>query len=396
MTIELSERVRALKPSATLAVTARATELRAAGRDVISLSAGEPDFDTPAHVKEAAKKAIDEGKTKYTVVDGIPELKQAIIGKFKRDNGLSYQPDQIMVSCGGKHSLHNVFHAVLNPGDEAIIPSPYWVSYPDMVQLTGARPVIVDTGIENGFRMSAEQLERAITPRTKLVMLNSPSNPTGVCYTRADFQALGEVLARHPSILIATDDIYELISWGDEPFCNIVMACPDLYDRTVVVNGMAKGYAMTGWRIGYTAGPVELTRAMRKLQGQTTSNPTTISQWASVAALNGDHQCVRDMVKVFKERHDYVVERLNRGNGVRCLAAQGAFYAFPDVRGAIESINGIDNDIQLAEHLIEKAGVAMVPGTAFGAPGYLRMSYATSMENLEKALDRLEGALAGS
>lgn len=390
MDIALSDRVRAIKPSPTLVVSSRAAELRAEGHDIVSLGAGEPDFDTPPHIKEAAKKAIDEGFTKYTVVDGIPELKDAIIAKLRRDSDLAYERKQILVSCGAKHSIFNAFEALLSPGDEAIIPAPYWVSYPDMVLLCDGKPVIVEAGIETGFKMTPAQLEAAITPRTRLLMLNSPSNPTGVCYTRAELEALGEVLLRHPGVVVVSDDIYELISWGDEPFCNIVTACPDLYERAVVINGVSKAYAMTGWRIGYSAAPEAITNAMKKVQGQSTSCATSVSQVAATAALDGDHQCVRDMVAIFKERHDYVVERLNRGNGVRCLPAQGAFYAFPDVRGALESMPDVPDDVGLAERLLVDAGVALVPGSAFGAPGYLRLSYATSMENLTKALDRMD------
>ncbi len=394
MTIDLADRVRSIRPSATLAVSARSTELKAQGRDIIALGAGEPDFDTPEHIKTAARAAIDAGDTKYTLGDGTVALREAICRKLSRDNGLNYEPNQIVVSNGAKHSLINVLLALVGPGDEVILPAPYWVSYPDMVKLAQGVPVIVRAGIETGFKMTPEQLEAAITPQTRLLMLNSPSNPTGVCYSRADWERLAEVLRRHPRIAIASDDIYELIHWDDEPFSNIVMACPDLYDRTIVINGVSKGYAMTGWRIGYTAANPEITGAMRKIQGQMTSNASSISQAAAVAALDGDHTCVHDMVKVFKERHDFVVERLNRGNGVHCLQAQGAFYAFPDVRGAIEALDGIDNDIELATHLIEECGVALVPGTAFGAPGYLRLSFATSMEELEQAMDRLDRALS--
>ena len=390
MDISLSKRVQSIKPSPTLVVSSRAAELRAEGRDVIGLGAGEPDFDTPAHVKEAAKSALDAGFTKYTVVDGTPELKDAIIAKFARDNQLEYGRDQILVSCGAKHSIFNAMQALLNPGDEVIIPAPYWVSYPDMAMLCEGVPVIVDAGIESEFKMTADALEAAITPNSRMLILNSPSNPTGVCYTRKELAELGEVLTAHSRIAIISDDIYEHILWADEPFSNIVSACPALYDQTIVVNGVSKAYAMTGWRIGYAAASAEITRAMKKIQGQSTSCPTSISQKAAEVALNGDHQCVRDMVKVFKQRHDYVVERLNRGNGVRCLEAQGAFYAFPDVRGAIEAMDGVDDDVGLAEYLLEEVGVALVPGTAFGTPGYLRLSYATSNENLEKALDRMD------
>ena len=395
MSIRLSDRVQAIKPSPTIAVSTRAAEMKAAGHDIIALGAGEPDFDTPEHIKQAARDAIDRGFTKYTAVDGTPTLKQAVCAKLQRDNQLAYTPSQVVVSCGAKHSIYNLIQATINPGDEVIIPAPYWVSYPDMAILAGGVPVIIEAGIETEFKITAAQLEAAITPRSRLLILNSPSNPTGVCYTRAELAALGEVLARHPGLVICSDDIYELITWGDEPFCNIVTACPDLQAQTVVVNGVSKGYAMTGWRIGYTASSEPLAAAMRKVQSQSTSNPTSISQVAAEAALNGDHGCVADMVKVFKRRHDYVVERLNRGNGVRCLPAQGAFYAFPDVRGAMQSM-GVTDDMALCEHLIEKAGVAVVPGTAFGAPGYFRLSYATSDSNLEKALDRIEAAFAGN
>ena len=396
MDIALSDRVRAIKPSPTLVVASRAAELRAEGRYIVSLGAGEPDFDTPAHIKEAAKNAIDRGFTKYTVVDGIPELKAAIIAKLKRDSDLEYDAKQILVSCGAKHSIFNAFEALLSPGDEAIIPAPYWVSYPDMVLLCDGKSVIVESGIETGFKITPEQLEAAITPRSRLLMLNSPSNPTGVCYTRADLVALGEVLLRHPRVMVVSDDIYELITWGDAPFCNIVTACPGLYERTVVVNGVSKAYAMTGWRIGYAAGPEVLINAMKKVQGQSTSCAASISQVAAAAALDGDHRCVTDMVKVFKERHDYVVERLNRGNGVRCLPAQGAFYAFPDMRGALDAMPEVKDDVALAERLLVDAGVALVPGSAFGAPGYLRLSFATSTENLSKALDRMDSVFGVS
>ena len=394
MSTELSTRVRSIKPSATVSVTARAAELRAQGRDVIALGQGEPDFDTPEHIKDAARKAIDAGDTRYTGVDGTPALREAICRKLERDNGLAYEPNRIMVSNGAKHSLINLILALVDPGDEVIVPAPYWVSYPDMVKLAQGVPVVVETGIDSGFKMTPEQLEAAITPKTRLLMLNSPSNPTGVCYSRADWEGLGEVLRRHPRVAIASDDIYELIHWHEEPFSNIVMACPDLKERSILVNGVSKGYAMTGWRIGYTAASPGLTAAMKKIQGQMTSSPSSVSQAAARAALDGDHGCVREMVRVFKQRHDFVVERLNRGDGVRCLEAQGAFYAFPDVQGAIDALDGISDDPGLATHLIEQCGVATVPGTAFGAPGCLRLSFATGMENLEKAMDRLDRALS--
>ena len=390
MNIDLSARVQRVRPSPTLAVTARAAELRAAGKDIIGLGAGEPDFPTPEHIREAGIRAINEGFTRYTAVDGIPELKQAIIDKFARDNGLEYDAKQVLVSCGGKQSFFNLAQAYLNPGDEVIIPAPYWVSYPDMVLLADAEPVILPAGQEQGFKISPEQLEAAITPRTRLLVLNSPSNPTGVTYSRAELEALGEVLRRHPKVVVASDDIYEHILWDDEPFCNILMACPDLHDRAVVLNGVSKAYAMTGWRIGYAAGPAPLIGAMKKIQSQSTSNPTSISQVASVAALNGDQGCIGEMLVHFKARHDYVVGRLNAMEGVTCLPSQGAFYSLPEMNEVIERLAGIYDDVALAEYLLGEAGVALVPGSAFGAPGHLRLSFATSMEALEKALDRME------
>ncbi len=393
MDIQLSHRVQSVKPSPTLAVTARAKELRAQGKNIIGLGAGEPDFDTPEHIKEAAIRAIRDGFTKYTAVDGTPELKTAIIDKFQRDNGLSYTPNQVLVSCGGKQSFFNLAQALLNPGDEVIIPAPYWVSYPDMVLLAEGKPVVVEAGLEQGFKITPEQLEAAITPRTRMVVLNSPSNPTGVAYTMADWAALGEVLRRHPQIIIATDDMYEHILWADEPFCNIVNACPDLYDRTMVLNGVSKAYSMTGWRIGYAAGPEKLVQAMKKVQSQSTSNPTSISQVAATAALSGDQTCIQEMLKAFRQRHDFVVQELNHIQGFRCLPSQGAFYSFPDV-GAAMAAKGYETDMAFAEHLLNDAEVALVPGSAFGKAGYVRLSFATSMENLREALGRL-GDLLG-
>jgi aspartate aminotransferase len=390
--IQLASRVQRIKPSPTLAVTAKAAELKAQGQDIIGLGAGEPDFDTPEHIKAAAIKAIQDGDTKYTAVGGTPALKKAIIAKFKRDNGLDYDPAQILVSAGAKHSLYNIMAAVLEAGDEIIVPAPYWVSYTDMALLSDAVPVIIEAGQEQNFKITPEQLEGAITPKSKLFMINSPSNPTGVAYTKAELKALGEVLKKYPQILIVTDDIYEHILWTEEPFANIVMACPELYERTIVVNGVSKAYSMTGWRIGYAAGPKAVIAAMGKIQGQSTSNPTSISQAASVAALDGDQGVIKPMLKAFKERHDFVVGRLNGMKGVSCLPAQGTFYAFPNVQGAIKNL-GLENDLALADHLIQQ-GVALVPGSAFGLDGYARISYATSMANLEKAMDRMEQAFA--
>ncbi|NBC49923.1 MAG: aminotransferase class I/II-fold pyridoxal phosphate-dependent enzyme [Gammaproteobacteria bacterium] len=390
MTTKLSNRVQAVKPSATLAITARAKELRAAGKNVIGLGAGEPDFDTPDHIKQAAIDAINAGFTKYTAVDGTIELKHAIIAKFQRDNGLDYAPEQILVSCGGKQSFYNLAQAVLDPGDEVVIPAPYWVSYPDMVLLASAAPVLVQAGAEQWFKITPNQLRGAMTDKTKLVVINSPSNPTGMAYSRDELEALGDVLRDFPRALIATDDMYEHILWPDRgAFVNIVMACPDLLPRTMVLNGVSKAYSMTGWRIGYAGGPEAVIKAMKKIQSQSTSNPTSIAQVAAQAALEGPQECIGEMLSAFKERHDLVVERLNAIPGIECLPTDGTFYVFPKVQGLIDALEGVRTDLELAEQLIEQAGVALVPGSAFGAPGYARISIATSRENLENALDRL-------
>jgi len=391
--IQLSARVQAVKPSPTLAVTARAAALKAEGKDIIGLGAGEPDFDTPEHIKRAAVDAIKGGFTKYTAVDGTPSLKAAIIAKYKRDNALEYTPNQILVSCGGKQSFYNLCQALLNDGDEVIIPAPYWVSYPDMALLAGGVPVILHAGVDQGFKITPEQLAAAINAKTRLVVINSPSNPTGVIYTKAELLALGEVLRAHPHVLIASDDMYEHIWWADEPFSNIVNACPDLYGRTVVMNGVSKAYSMTGWRIGYCGGPERLIKAMKKVQSQSTSNPTSISQVAAEAALNGDQGCINVMLQAFVARHDYVLERLNRLKGVVALPSQGAFYSFPDMSEAIANFDGVSNDVEFAEYLLVEAGVALVPGSAFGADGCMRLSFATSKDNLTKALDRIEAVL---
>jgi len=388
--IRLAARVQRIKPSPTLAVTNRAKKLRAQGKDVIGLGAGEPDFDTPEHIKAAAIEAIQKGFTKYTAVDGTPGLKQAIIDKFKRDNRLDYQPDQILVSVGGKHSFFNLSQALIDKGDEVIIPAPYWVSYPDMVLLADGVPVIIHAGLDQAFKITPEQLKAAITDSTRLVVINSPSNPTGSAYTLSELKALAEVLLQYPDIVIATDDMYEHIIWSQEPFCNILNACPQLYDRTIVLNGVSKAYSMTGWRIGYAGGPKPLIAAMKKIQSQSTSNPTSIAQVAAEAALNGDQGCIAPMLKAFKERHDYVVKRLNEIEGVRCLPSQGTFYAFPDFSGVIANTDGINNDLDLAEYILNEADVALVPGSAFGAEGYMRLSFATSMGQLEQALNRLQ------
>ncbi len=392
MSIALSDRVNRIKPSPTLAVTARAAELRAAGRDVIGLGAGEPDFDTPDHIKAAATAAIANGQTKYTAVGGTNELKDAVIGKFQRDNGLEFARDQILVSSGGKQSFFNLCQALLNTGDEVIIPAPYWVSYPDMVLIADGTPVIVEAGQEQDFKIRPEQLEATITPKTRLLVLNSPSNPSGKAYTRAELEALAEVLRRNPHVLVATDDMYESILWADEPFANIVMAAPDLYERTIVLHGVSKAYAMTGWRIGYAAGPVPLIKAMAKVQSQSTSNPCSISQVAAAAALNGSQECVVDMVKAFRSRHDKVIAGLNALPGVSCIPSDGTFYAFPSFHEAIKNM-GCASDVELGELLLEKAEVALVPGSAFGTSGHMRLSYATSQEALDEAVARLSKAL---
>jgi aspartate aminotransferase len=396
--VNLSHRVLAIKPSPTLAVTARAAALKAEGRDIIGLGAGEPDFDTPQHIKAAAIAAINAGFTKYTAVDGTPSLKAAIIAKFKRDNKLEYTPKQILVSCGGKQSFFNLVQAVVNAGDEVIIPAPYWVSYPDIVILADGKPVIVDAGIEQGFKITPAQLQAAITPKTKLVVVNSPSNPTGAVYTGVELAALGVVLREHPHVLIATDDMYEHIRLDDVPFVNILNVCPDLYDRTLVLNGVSKAYAMTGWRIGYAAGPEAIVRAMTNVQSQSTSNPASISQVAAEAALNGNQGCITPMLAAFKQRHRFVVDGLNAIPGFKCVNSGGAFYAFPDVRAAITKLHArgtikAATDLEFSEYLLLNANVAVVPGSAFGAEGYIRLSFATSNANLEKALARIATAM---
>lgn len=391
--IPLSQRAQSIKPSPTLAVTARAAELRVAGKDIIGLGAGEPDFDTPEHIKEAAIEALKKGQTKYTAVDGTADLKLAIINKFKRENDLIYNNNQILVSCGAKHSLYNLFQATLNPGDEIIIPAPYWVSYPDMAKLAGAEPVIIKTTIDDNFKITPDKLRGAISDKTRMVVFNSPSNPTGVSYSKDELAALGEVLLEHPDILIVTDDIYEHILWGQDKFVNIVNACADLYDRTIVVNGVSKAYSMTGWRIGYVGGPESVIKGMKKIQSQSTSNASSMAQAGAVAALDGDQTYIKESTGIFKERHDFVLRSLEEIEGISCIASEGTFYSFPDMNGLIEKLDGITNDIELAEFFLEKAEVAMVPGSAFGAAGCMRISFATSMENLEKSMERIKSAL---
>jgi aspartate aminotransferase len=379
-------------PSATSAVLGLAAELKEAGRDVISLGAGEPDFDTPDHIKAAGIEAIRSGQTKYTAIDGTSALKAAIQRKFERDNGLSYEPGQILVSCGAKHTLFNACMGVLSKGDQAIIPAPYWVSYPDMVRVADAEPVIIETGIEDGFKITAEKLDAAINDKTRMLFLNSPSNPTGSCYTRKELEALGEVLVRHPNIVVLADDIYEHIHWAADPFCSIAQACPDLIDQVVTINGVSKCYAMTGWRIGYAGGPPGVIKAMKTIQSQITSNPSSISQIAATAALDGDQSCIGEMVKAYKTRSDFIVAALNDIPGFECREGEGAFYAFPKVTEAMAA-KGLDSDADLVKLLLEKGDVVLVPGTPFGAPGYVRISFACSIEELEKAVDRIRNAL---
>lgn len=397
--MQLSRRVQAIKESPTLAVTARAAQLKAEGRDIIGLGAGEPDFDTPQHIKDAAKQAIDNGFTKYTPVGGIPGLKQAIVEKFRRENGFDYTANEVIVGVGGKQCIFNLALAVLDAGDEVIVPAPYWVSYADIAIVAEARPVIIACGIEQDFKLTPAQLEAAITPNTKLFFINSPSNPTGSVYTLEELKALAEVLKRHPRVLIATDDMYEHVNLTGAPFVNILNAAPELKERTVVLNGVSKAYSMTGWRIGYAAGPAHIIKAMEILQSQSTSNPTSISQVAAQAALEGDQSCIEPMLKAFRERHAFVVERFNQIPGLKCIKAGGAFYAFPDAREAIARLHAdgrisAPTDLALSDYLLESVGVAVVPGSAFGAEGYFRISFATSMDNLHNALDRIARALA--
>lgn len=388
MDILLAQRVKKIKASPTLAVAAKAAQMSAQGLDVISLATGEPDFDTPIHIKKAAIAAIDAGFTKYTAVDGIPELKEAIVNKFKKDNGLNYALNQILVSVGGKQSCYNLCQAFINPGDEVIIPAPYWVSYPDMVLLAEGVPVIIATTPAQRYKINAQQLEQAITPKTKMIFLNSPSNPSGVAYTLDELKALGQILIKHPQILIATDDMYEHILWS-QPFANILNACPQLMDRTIVLNGVSKAYAMTGWRIGYAGGPAPLINAMKIIQSQSTSNPCSIAQKAAVAALTGGNESVIEMVNAFHQRHDYVVDRLLSMPGIEVIPADGTFYIFPSVQAIIEK-HGYANDLVFSEQLLQDTGLALVPGSAFGNEGCIRLSFATSLDTLKDALNRLQ------
>jgi len=392
VSLSVSKRMARVKPSPTGAVLALATELRAAGRDIISLGTGEPDFDTPQPIKDAAIDAIQAGATKYTPIDGTAELKAAVARKFERDNGLTYSSAEIVVTSGAKQALFNLCQGLLGPGDETIIPSPYWVSYPDMVLLAGAEPIIIKTGLEDNFKITPQQLSDAITSNTRLFILNSPSNPTGVSYSETELQALGEVLVEHDKIVIASDDIYEHIHWGREPFVSFAAACPSLASRTVVINGVSKVYAMTGWRIGYAAGPQELISAMKTIQSQSTSNACSISQSAAQAALDGSQDVVSEMTAAYKARHDFLIPALNEIPGFECRSGEGTFYAFPRVSGAMRSLN-LATDADLATYLLNEADVAVVPGSAFGADGYLRLSFACSLEALTEAVNRIKRAV---
>ncbi|GGC18414.1 aspartate aminotransferase [Marivita lacus] len=395
----LSDTLARVSPSPTVAVSQKAMELKAAGHDVIGLGAGEPDFDTPDNIKAAAIAAIEAGKTKYTPVDGIPEVKQAICAKFKRENGLDYTPSQVAVSTGGKQVLYNALLATLNPGDEVIIPAPYWVSYPDMVRLGGGEPVIVETTLEDGFRISPEALEAAITPNTKWFIFNSPSNPTGAGYGHNQLKALTDVLMRHPHVWVMTDDMYEHLAYDGFQFCTPAQVEPGLYDRTLTVNGVSKSYAMTGWRIGYAAGPEHLIAAMRKLQSQSTTNPCSISQWATVEALNGPQEFLAERNEAFRKRRDLVVAGLNAAEGITCAVPEGAFYVYPSIAGCIGKTSAagtlIDTDEAFATALLEEQGVAVVFGAAFGLSPYFRVSYATSDDVLADACGRIQSFCAG-
>lgn len=392
----LSNRIEQIKPSATIAVSMKAMELKAQGKDIVSLGFGEPDFDTPEHIRAAAIEAINSGQTRYTPVDGTPELKAAIIHKFKRDNRLEFNARQLLISNGAKQSLYNLLVALLNPGDEVIVPAPYWVSYPEMVKLTDGEPVILSSSAESDFKITARQLRSSINEKTRLLILNSPSNPTGKVYNAAEYRELGAVLEEFPRVFIACDDIYEHIYWGEQPYHTLLNVCPGLAERTVIVNGVSKAYAMTGWRIGYAAGPEDLITAMRKVQGQSTGCASSVSQAAAVAALAGPQDCLEQMRQSFQQRYEYFRTALNGIPGVDCPSCEGAFYAFPSFQGVIDGIDALNNDVDLAEWLMEKAGVSTVPGSAFGAPGHLRLSYAASKEYLEDAVKRINLAVVGA
>lgn len=389
MNLQIADRVRPMHPSSTSALAARTSELRVAGHEIIGMGAGELDFDTPEHIKKAAKDAIDHGFTKYTPVDGIPELKQAVINKFSKENQLEYSMKQVMVSCGCKQTLYNLAQAVLNEGDEVIIPAPYWVSYPDIIKLASGTPIFIHADIKQGFKITPKQLEATITKKTRLIFINSPSNPTGVHYSPEELAELGAVLEQYPNIIVATDDIYEHMLWEGTPFKNILNVCPNLYNRGVILNGVSKAYSMTGWRIGYAAGPELLIQKMKTIQSQSTSNPSSISQYAALAAIEGDQSFVHEVVSTLKERHDFVYKALHKIDGIECIPCQGTFYIFPNIQKVMLRL-GINTDVEFSEFLIDKAKIAVVPGSAFGAPNHIRVSFATSMENLEVAMQSLQ------
>jgi aspartate aminotransferase len=389
----LSHRIAQIKPSPTLSLSAAANRLKADGKPIINLTVGEPDFDTPESIKQAARLALDQGFTKYTAVDGMLDLKQAVVDKFKRENKLDYRLDQVIVSSGAKQSIYNLMQSLLNPDDEVIIPAPYWVSYPDMALLAEAKPVIISTSIEQQLKITPTQLEAAITEKTRLFIINSPSNPTGMVYTPAELSELAKILLAHPQVFILTDDIYEHIYWGAQPFENIINVCSELSHRTLVLNGCSKAYAMTGWRIGYAAGPKEVIAAMANIQSQSTSNPNSIAQFAAMSALTGNQDCVRHMNEIYRQRNNFFSRELNKISGVTCLAAQGAFYSFPSFHAFIGANKTFASDHELADYLLNKANIATVPGSAFGAPGYLRLSFAVDETSLKEALLRLKIAL---
>lgn len=393
LALELSQRVQRIKPSPTLAVSARAEELIAEGKAILNLSVGEPDFDTPQHIKDAAIQALNDGRTKYTAVDGIKPLKKAVVNKLKSENHLQYDLNQVIISCGGKHCFYNLFAAILDVGDEVIIPAPYWVSYPDMVKLTDGIPVILKTDFSQRFKVTPSQLQAAITPATRAIVLNSPSNPSGVAYSPEELAALGEVILQHPGILVITDDIYEHTIWNNAPFVNILNVCPALYDRCVVINGVAKSYAMTGWRIGYAAGPANIINAMKKVQSQSTSNPNSIAQYATIAALEGDQSCVTHMTNAYKQRHDFLIGELEKMPGIQVIPSDGTFYTFPSIEGLLHPHTTLSNDLEFAEYLLGEAMLAVIPGSAFGTPNHIRISYATSMNTLADAANRLSKAI---
>ena len=384
----LSNRVQKIKPSATMAVSDKAKQLKSQGVQIVSMGSGEPDFDTPVNIQKAATHAITAGETRYTAVDGTPQLKKAICEKFKKENGLDYSVNEVMVSSGGKQVFYNLCQAILSKGDEVIIPSPYWVSYPDMAILADATPVFIKAELDQEFKITPEQLEASINSNSKLFVLNSPSNPTGAVYTKSEIESLGAVLERHPHVNIISDDIYEHIRWEDDAFVNIAMACPNLKDRTVILNGVSKAYAMTGWRIGYAAGPEKIIKAMKKIQGQSTSNPSSISQAAAFEAISGDQSFIKMMVEAFERRHNFLVDSLNAIDGIECPQSCGAFYSFPRVQGLIDRL-GLKDDVEFSTYCLDKISLALVPGSAFGAPGYVRLSFATSMDNLKLAIERL-------